>query len=211
MAAILSLWAGGMGMEVPDVLEEAADAIEKRNSWRSLAFFALGGLIATEVMRRVVTQPPAAKGWELIYWFTDRVFFDGKWIVLLAMGLAPFRENLPIKYLAPAAGLLLMAGSFLQLQDPVFLVLIGMLVGAIVKSIRWTEPALMLMSVGGMMMGMPINGFTGLMSAKANFPPALMQQLFGSTAGIGGVTIACSFAALFLLARGAWMRRESRA
>lgn len=199
-----------MGMEVPDVLEEAADAIEKRNSWRSLAYFALGGLIATEVMRRIVTQPPAAKGWELIYWFTDRVFFDGKWMVLLAMGLAPYRENLPIKYLAPAAGLLLMVGSFLRLQDPLFLMLVGILVGAILKSIRWTEPALMLMAVGGMMMGMPINGFTGLMAAKANFPAALMKELFGATAGIGCVTIACSFAALFLLGRGLWMRRRKK-
>ncbi len=195
----------------PDGLKEAAQAIEKRNDWRSLAFFALGGLIATEIMRRITTQPPAAKGWELIYWFTDRVFFDGKWIVLLAMGLAPFRENLPIKYLAPATGLLLMVGSFLQLQDPIFLVLVGILAGAIIKSIRWTEPALMLMSVGGMMMGMPINGFTGLMAARANFPPTLMKQLFGSTAGIGCVTIACSFAALFMLARGLWMRRKSSA
>ena len=200
-----------MGMEEPQGLETTAEAIEKRNSWRSLAYFALGGLIATEIMRRVITQPPAAKGWELIYWFTDRVFFDGKWIVLLAMGLAPFKENLPIKYMAPAAGLLLMVGSFLQLQDPVCLVFVGMVVGAIVKSIRWTEPALMLMSVGGMMMGMPINGFTGLMSAKANFPPVLMKQLFGSTAGIGCVTIACSFAALFLLGRGVWLRRKTSA
>ena len=156
----------------------------------------------------MVTQPPAAKGWELIYWFTDRVFFDGKWMVLLAMGLAPYRDNLPIKYLAPAAGLLLMVGSFLRLQDPLFLLLVGMLVGAILKSVRWTEPALMLMAVSGMMMGMPINGLTGLMVAKANFPPVLMKELFGATAGIGCVTIACSLAALFFLGRRV-LRRTS--
>ncbi len=101
-----------------------------------------------------------------------------------------------------------MVGSFLQLQDPVFLLLVGMLAGAILKSIRWTEPALMLMATGGMMMGMPLNGFTGLMAAKANFPPVLMKQLFGSTAGIGCVTMACSMAALFLLGQGLLMRRK---
>lgn len=142
-----------------------------------------------------------------MYWFTDRVFFDGKWIVLLAMAVAPFRDNLPVKYLAPATGLLLMVASFLQLQDVVFLTLLGLLVGAIVKSVRWTEPALMLMAIGGMTMGMPINGFTGLMAARANFPPALMKQLFGSTAGVGCVAIACSIAALFLLVRGVMARR----
>jgi lipid-A-disaccharide synthase-like uncharacterized protein len=151
-------------------------------------------------MRRMIVQPPAAKGWQLIYWFSDHVFFDGKWLVLLAMALAPFRENLPLKFMAPATGLLLMIGSFLQLQDPVFLVFIGILGGTILKSFRLTEPALMLLAVGGMMMGMPINGFTGLMAAKANFAPPLMKQLFGATAGIGSLTIACSFAGLFLLA-----------
>jgi len=139
-----------------------------------------------------------------MYWFTDHVFFDGKWLVLLALAVAPVRENLPLKFMAPATGLLLMVGSLLQLQDAIFLVLVGLLAGAILKSIRLTEPALMLMSVGGMLMGMPINGFTGLMAARANFQPQLMKSLFGATAGIGSLAIACSFAGLFLLGRGLW-------
>ncbi|MBM3763063.1 MAG: hypothetical protein FJW36_22810 [Acidobacteria bacterium] len=181
----------------------------QRADWRALAFFALGGLIATEVTRRIVTQPPAAKGWELMYWFTDHVFFEGKWIVLLAIALAPVRENLPLKFLGPATGLMLMVGSFLQLQDPIFLLLAGLLSGAILKSIRLTEPILMLLSAGGMLMGIPINGFTGVMAAKANFAPQLMQALFGATAGIGCLTVACSFTGLFLLGRYLWANRKS--
>lgn len=159
----------------------------------------------------MVTAPPAAKGWELMYWFSDHVFFDGKWIVLFAIALAPWRENLPLKFLAPATGLLLMVGSFLQLQDPLFLFLTGMLAGTILKSIRFTEPSLMLLAVGGMLMGMPINGFTGLMAVKANFQPELMKALFGSTAGIGSLTIACSFTGLFFLAERVWRNLRSRA
>ncbi len=156
-------------------------------------------MIATEVARRIVAQPPAAKGWELMYWFTDRVFFDGKWLVLLAIAVAPTRENLPLKLMGPVVGLMLMLGSFAQLSNPVFLVLVGLSAGAILKGIRLTEPALMLLAVGGMLMGMPVNGFTGLMVAKANFPPALMQALFGATAGIGSLAIACSYVGLFFL------------
>lgn len=159
----------------------------------------------------MVTQPPSAKGWELMYWFTDRVFFDGKWLVLLAIAAAPSRENLPLKYMAPGLGLLLMVGSFLQLQDPIFLLFVGLCAGAILKTIRLTEPALMLLAIGGMLMGMPVNGFTGLMAAKANFPAPLMKALFGSTAGIGCLAIACSFTGLFLLGQllyQNWRRRS---
>jgi len=166
--------------------------------------------VATEILRRVIPQPPIAAGWELIYWFADRVLFDGKWLVLFVMAMAPHRENLPLKILAPAAGLLLMAGSILQLQDPLYLILLGLLLGAMVKSLTLTEPALMLMAMGGMFMGLPINGFTGLMVAKANFPPALMKPLFGATAGVGCASVAISMAGLFLLGRRVWSQRNQK-
>lgn len=176
--------------------------------WRSLAAFALGALIATEIARRMIVQPPAAQGWQLIYWFTDRVFFDGKWLVLLALALAPARESLPLRLMGPAGGFLLMVGSFLQLSDPVFLLLAGFVAGAIIKSLQLTDGPLLLMAAGGLMMGIPINGFTGLMAAKAGFPAPLMKSLFGSVAGVGCVSIATSFAALFLLGRRLWRRRR---
>lgn len=141
-----------------------------------------------------------------MYWFTDHVFFDGKWFVLLALAVAPQRDNVPLKLIAPAVGLLLMVGSLLQLQDPIFLVFVGLCAGVILKSIPLSEPGVMVLAVGGMLMGMPINGFTGLLAARANFQPQLMQSLFGATAGIGCLTIACSFTGLFLLAQQFYRR-----
>ncbi len=157
----------------------------------------------------MVTAPPAAQGWELIYWFTDRVFFDGKWLVLVAMALAPMRENLPLRVMGPGAGFLLMVGSFLQLSDPLFLVLTGLVAGSILKSLRLGDGPLMIVAAGGLMMGVPVNGFTGLMAAKAGFPPALMKNLFGSVAGVGSLAIALSFAGTFLLGRRWWRRRRA--
>ena len=195
-------------MEVPGILEETTDAVHDRNKWRDLAGFAIGGLIATEVLRRVIAQPPLARGWELGYWFTDHVFFDGKWLMLSAMALAPVRPNLPVKWLMPAAGLLLMVGSFLQLQDPLFLVLVGLLLGVALKSVPESEAMLMVMVIGGMCLGVPLNGFSGLMAAKANFPPGLMKPLFGATAGVGSASIAAALAGLFLLGRRLWKNRK---
>ncbi|MBZ2183351.1 MAG: hypothetical protein K7J46_01485 [Bryobacter sp.] len=179
-------------------------------NWRGLAAFALGGLIATEILRRLVPAPPAAQGWQLVYWLTDRVFFDGKWLVLCALALAPWREGLPLRVIGPGAGLVLMLGSFLQLADPLFLIVVGLLAGLVVKGIRHTEPALMLMAMGGLLMGVPVNGFTALMAAKAKFPAPLMAALFGSTAGVGCVSIAVSFSAFFHLAALLWRRLGGR-
>lgn len=158
----------------------------------------------------MLPAPPAAQGWQLLYWFTDRVLFDGKWLVLTALALAPWREGLPLRILGPGAGLVLMLGSFLQLSDPLFLILVGLLAGVIVKGIRLTEPVLMLMAIGGLLMGIPINGFTALMAAKAKFPAPLISALFGSTAGVGCVAIAVSFAAFFHLAGLLWARLKAK-
>lgn len=157
-----------------------------------------------------MVQPPQAKGWELMYWFTDHVFLRGKWTVLTAIAVAPTRENLPVKLLAPVGGALLMVGSFLQLQDPIFLVLVGLVAGAILKTIEWNEPKLMLAAAGGMVMGMPVNGFTGLLAAKSGYKPELMDAMFGATAGIGSLAVAVSFMALFFLAQRLLARVKRR-
>ncbi len=157
-----------------------------------------------------MVQPPEAKGWELMYWFTDHVFLRGKWTVLTAIAVAPTRENLPVKLLAPVGGALLMVGSFLQLQDPVFLAVVGLMAGAILKTIDWNEPKLMLAAAGGMMMGMPVNGFTGLLAVKSGYNARLMTEVFGATAGLGSLAIAVSFMGLFFIAQRVLARVKRR-
>lgn len=145
----------------------------------------------------------------LLYWFADHVFFDGKWLVLLMLALAPARLGLPLKWLAPAAGALLMVGSFLQLGHPAFLAVIGLLLGAALKRVEDSESFDILLAMGGMTLGVPLNGFTGLMVAKAGFPPALMEPLFSSTAGVGSTAIACAMTGLYLLAWRFAQRRST--
>ena len=140
----------------------------------------------------------------LLYWFADHVFFDGKWLVLLLLALAPTRLGLPMKWLAPAGGLLLMAGSFLQLAHPLYLASVGLALGAAIKNVTDSDSFDILLVIGGMALGIPLNGFSGLMAARAGFPPGLMGPLFGSTAGVGCAAIACAMAGLFLLAWRHW-------
>ncbi len=165
-------------------------------------------MIATEILRRTVPGPPGARGLALLYWFADHVFFDGKWLVLLMLALAPSRLGLPLRWLAPALGLLLMVGSFLQLDHPLYLALVGLAIGAAMKNVTDSESFNILLVIGGMGLGIPLNGFSGLMAAKAGFPPALMGPLFGSTAGVGCAAIACAMAGLYLLA-WRWLRAKT--
>ena len=151
--------------------------------------------------------PPEARGLALLYWFFDHVFFDGKWLVVFILALAPLRLGIPVQWIIPATGALLMVGSFLQLGHPLFLAGIGLLLGTAIKNVDDSERFDILLVIGGLALGVPLNGFSGLMVAKAGFAPALMGPLFGSTAGVGSTAIACAMTGVFLLAWRYWKLR----
>ncbi|WP_155121415.1 hypothetical protein [Bryobacter aggregatus] len=167
--------------------------------WRTLAGIAIAGLILTEGLRRIVPGPPDARGGALLYWFFDHVFFHGKFLVLAVLALTPQPRRLGLKWVMPLLGAVLMVGSFLQLAHPAFLGLVGLLLGVALQNVQDSESFDILLVMGGLALGIPLNGFTGLMAAKSGFAPTLMDPLFGATAGVGCAAIACSMVGLYLL------------
>lgn len=165
-----------------------------------LGILALVAYVASEYLRRTLPQPPEAQAGYRLYWFFDHVFLAGKMLVLAAMAFAPARPQWNVRFLVMGGAVLLMAGSFLQLDHPLFLVACGFCFGAALKLAEGSDKLYIVMAIGGLGLGVPLNGFTGLLAAKAGFQPELMRQLFSSTLGIGSVSIATAFAGIYLLA-----------
>lgn len=164
-----------------------------------LGLLALTVYVLTEYLRTVLPQPPKAAPGYVAYWFFDHVFLRGKMLVLAAMAFAPARKDLNPRMLALFGGLLLMLGSYLELHHAVFLVAMGICFGAALKLADLSDKLCIVMVIGGLGMGVPLNGFSGLMAAKAGFQPELTEKLFASTLGIGSVSIAAAFTGLYLL------------
>lgn len=125
------------------------------------------------------------------------------------MAWIPARAHLNPRFLLAGGAALLMLGSVLQLAHPLFLAALAVPFGVALKLAEPTEKLGIVLAMGGLGLGIPLNGFTGLLAAKANFHPGVSGQLFGSTAAVGALSIAAAYAGLYMLVRLLLMRRSA--
>lgn len=169
--------------------------------YQPLGWIAILALFATEWARYQLPAPSGFTQEQQLYWFIDQVFFNGKLLVLAVMAFVPAKAGLNPRFLIAAGALLLMLGSFGKFSQPLFLAAVAVPFGVALKLIEPTEKMGLLMGIAGFAMGIPLNGFTGLLAVKAEFNPALLRELTGSTAALGAVSIACFYWGLYILSR----------
>jgi hypothetical protein len=163
-----------------------------------LAGIAIAGYLLTEYLRRVFGPPTSGLGPDRLFWFLSHALFQGKFLVLGGIALAPLPPIAP-RLLIAAAGVLLMLGSFLQLGHPLYLLAIGVLLGSAYKQVPQSDQLHIVFVIAGLGLGIPLSGFTGLMIAKANFEPKLAEVLANSTAAIGSAAIALAYLGIYSL------------
>jgi hypothetical protein len=190
-----------MGLEEFDLLETPTLPPGIARFYQPLGWFAVGGLILTEYLRRQLPAPNLFTPEQTLYWFADHVLWNGKLLALAVMAFVPARPGLNLRFLLAGGGLLLMLGSVLKLGHPLYLAAVAVPFGAALKLAWPTEKIGILMVMAGLGLGVPLSGFTGLLAVKGKFHPQLMEQLLGSTAAIGALGLAAAYTGLYALLR----------
>ncbi|MDX2268136.1 MAG: hypothetical protein NW208_08520 [Bryobacter sp.] len=174
--------------------------------YQPLGWLAIAALFFTEWARYQLPAPAAYTANQKLYWFVDHVFFNGKLLMLAMMAFVPARAGLNPRFLLAGGALLLMLGSFAKLSHPLYLAAAAVPFGVALKLWQPNEKMGLLLGIAGLAMGIPMNGFIGLLIVKAEFAPAVTRELLGSTAALGSLSIACFYWGLYLLTR---LRRKS--
>lgn len=164
-------------------------------------------MILTEYLRRQLPSPEAFSPEQKLYWFVDHVLFHGKFLVLAVMAFIPARPGLNARFLIAGGGLLVFAGTFLQIGHPLYLAAIAVPFGVALKLGEVGEKLAIVLTMAGLGLGMPLGGFTGMAVAGSQFHPKAIEQLVPATMAITSVAMAAAYTGLYTLVRTKLIRR----
>lgn len=155
----------------------------------------------TEFGRRQLPDPAAFSPEQRLYWFLDHVLFHGKLLVLAVMAFVPARSGLNARFLIAGGGMLVFAGTFLQLAHPIFLAALAVPFGVALKLGLPSEKLAIVLTIAGLGLGMPLGGFTGMAVAGSQFHPKAIEQLVPATMAITSVAMAAAYTGIYTLLR----------
>lgn len=148
-----------------------------------------------------MAEPSSFTPEQRLYWFLDHVLFHGKLLVLAVMAFVPARAGLNPRFLIAGGGMLVFAGTFLQIAHPLYLAALAVPFGVALKLGEPNEKLSIVMVIAGLGLGMPLGGFTGMAVVGAKFHPKAMEQLIPATMAITSVAMAMAYTGIYILLR----------
>ncbi len=124
------------------------------------------------------------------------------------MSFIPARAELNPRFLLAGGGMLVFAGTFLQIAHPLYLAALAVPFGVALKLGPPNEKLAIVMTIAGLGLGMPLGGFTGIAIAGSQFHPKAIEQLVPATMAVTSVALATAYTGLYTLVKLKLTRRS---